>query len=99
MMNKADNIEKTTYNALINRLYVYTEKGVFGFLDKQTNINFSNDFSYLNRYYIVYIKKEIVINIKKVIILCYLKLMFIVMVLLEEIQEDLLLALLFMIPI
>ena len=48
MMNKADNIEKTTYNALINRLYVYTEKGVFGFLDKQTNINFSNDFVCFN---------------------------------------------------
>src|SRR3989338_1604030 len=48
MMNKADNIEKTTYNALINRLYIYTSKGVFGFLDKQTNINFSNDFVCFN---------------------------------------------------
>ena len=48
MENKADNTERITYNALINRLYVYTEKGVFGFLDQQTNINFNNDFVCFN---------------------------------------------------
>ncbi|HLC86406.1 MAG TPA: DUF87 domain-containing protein [Candidatus Nanoarchaeia archaeon] len=48
MMSKADNTEKSTYTALINRLYIYTKDGVFGFLDKQTNIDFSNDFVCFN---------------------------------------------------
>jgi hypothetical protein len=47
MSKKQENME-STYTALINRLYVYTEKGVFGFLDRQTNINFKNDFVCFN---------------------------------------------------
>lgn len=45
---QASVIEKPIYSALINRLYIFTEKGVFGFLDRQTNINFSNDFVCFN---------------------------------------------------
>ncbi len=39
--------EKVTYRALINRLYLYTE-GVFGFLNKQSNINYGKDFVCFN---------------------------------------------------
>ena len=40
--------EKVTYRALLNRLQMYTQKGVFGFLDRQTKINFSNNFVCFN---------------------------------------------------
>jgi hypothetical protein len=40
--------EKVTYRALMNRLQMYTEKGVFGFLDTQTKINFDNRFVCFN---------------------------------------------------
>ena len=40
--------EKVTYRALLNRLGMYTENGVFSFLNKDTNINFSNDFVCFN---------------------------------------------------
>jgi len=48
MERQASSMEKVTYTALVNRLYIYTTKGVFGFLDKQTNINFNNDFVCFN---------------------------------------------------
>jgi len=47
MDKKASQMEKVTYRALINRLYMYTE-GVFGFLSTQSNINFDNDFVCFN---------------------------------------------------
>lgn len=47
MDKKASSMEKVTYRALINRLYMYTE-GVFGFLNKQSNINFEKDFVCFN---------------------------------------------------
>ncbi len=37
---KASSMEKVTYRALINRLYMFTE-GVFGFLNRPTEIDFS----------------------------------------------------------
>ena len=40
--------EKVTYRALMNRIRMYTEKGVFGFLDRQTQINFDNNFVCFN---------------------------------------------------
>jgi hypothetical protein len=40
--------EKVTYRALMNRMRMYTEKGVFGFLDRQTQINFNNQFVCFN---------------------------------------------------
>ncbi len=40
--------EKVTYRALINRLHMYTKNGVFGFLDRQTQINFENNFVCFN---------------------------------------------------
>lgn len=40
--------EEVTYRALLNRLLMYTEKGVFGFLDRQTQINFDNKFVCFN---------------------------------------------------
>jgi hypothetical protein len=40
--------EKVTYRALMNRLHMYTTKGVFGFLDRQTQINFDNRFVCFN---------------------------------------------------
>jgi conjugal transfer ATP-binding protein TraC len=47
MSNKASRMEQITYRALLNRLYMYTE-GVFSFLNKQTSINFDNDFVCFN---------------------------------------------------
>ncbi|MEK6922145.1 MAG: DUF87 domain-containing protein, partial [Nanoarchaeota archaeon] len=40
--------ERVTYRALLNRLRMYTEGGVFSFLNKETNINFSNNFVCFN---------------------------------------------------
>ena len=40
--------EKVTYIALLNRLQMYTEKGVFSFLNKETNIQFDNNFVCFN---------------------------------------------------
>ena len=40
--------EKVTYRALINRIQMYTKKGVFGFLDRKTQINFDNNFVCFN---------------------------------------------------
>lgn len=40
--------EKVTYRALMNRIYMYTKEGVFGFLDRQTKINFDNNFVCFN---------------------------------------------------
>jgi conjugal transfer ATP-binding protein TraC len=42
MSKKATSVEKMTYSALLNRLYMYTE-GVFSFLNRQTTIDFDND--------------------------------------------------------
>ncbi len=47
MDKKASQMEKVTYRALINRLYMYTE-GVFNFLDKQSCIDFKKDFVCFN---------------------------------------------------
>ncbi len=47
MDRKASAMEKVTYRALLNRLYMYTD-GVFGFLNKQSNINFNNNFVCFN---------------------------------------------------
>ena len=47
MYKKAINAEKITYRALMNRLYMYTD-GVFSFLNKQTSINFNNNFVCFN---------------------------------------------------
>jgi conjugal transfer ATP-binding protein TraC len=47
MDRKAAQSEKITYRALINRLYLYTD-GVFGFLNKQSNINYGQDFVCFN---------------------------------------------------
>jgi len=47
MDKKASPMEKVTYRALINRLYMYT-KGVFSFLNRQTNIKFDNKFVCFN---------------------------------------------------
>jgi conjugal transfer ATP-binding protein TraC len=41
MEKKASQMEKVTYRALINRMYMYT-KGVFSFLNRQTSIKFNN---------------------------------------------------------
>lgn len=40
-------MEKVTYRALINRLYMYT-KGVFSFINKKTSIEFDNNFVCFN---------------------------------------------------
>jgi|GEM_PF-489576 len=45
---KAVHQEKVTYRALINRIQMYTKRGVFGFLDRQTKINFDNNFVCFN---------------------------------------------------
>ncbi len=45
---KAVNQEKVTYRALLNRLRMYTQQGVFGFMDRQTVINFDNKFVCFN---------------------------------------------------
>ncbi|MGV8162420.1 MAG: VirB4 family type IV secretion system protein [Candidatus Nanoarchaeia archaeon] len=47
MEKKAGTTEKMPYLALINRLFMYTE-GVFGFLNRQSNLNFDNDFVCFN---------------------------------------------------
>ena len=47
MDEEASQSEKVTYRALINRLYLYTE-GVFGFLNRQSNINYKKDFVCFN---------------------------------------------------
>lgn len=44
----ADKLEKVTYRALMNRLGMYTKEGVFGFLDRDTNIDFSSNFVCFN---------------------------------------------------
>src|SRR3989344_2977766 len=45
---KCHSQEKVTYRALLNRLGMYTDKGVFSFLNKETNINFTNNFVCFN---------------------------------------------------
>ena len=40
--------EKVTYRALMNRIQMYTQKGVFSFLDRKTQINFDNSFVCFN---------------------------------------------------
>ncbi len=45
---KAVQQEKVTCRALLNRLGMYTDKGVFSFLNKHTNINFNNNFVCFN---------------------------------------------------
>jgi len=45
---KAVSQERVTYRALLNRLGMYTDRGVFSFLNKDTNINFSNNFVCFN---------------------------------------------------
>jgi conjugal transfer ATP-binding protein TraC len=40
--------EKVTYRALMNRIQMYTKKGVFGFLDRKTQIDFDNKFVCFN---------------------------------------------------
>ena len=45
---KAVQQEKVTYRALLNRLGMYTDNGVFSFLNKHTNINFNNNFVCFN---------------------------------------------------
>ncbi len=47
MDKKASQMEKITYRALINRLYMYTE-GVFSFMNRQSSINFKNKFVCFN---------------------------------------------------
>ncbi len=47
MDKKASSMEKVTYRALLNRLYMYT-KGVFSFLNKQTKLKFDNNFVCFN---------------------------------------------------
>lgn len=44
---KANKVEKLTYQALLNRLYMYTE-GVFSFMNRETNIDFNSDFVCFN---------------------------------------------------
>jgi len=47
MDKKAAQMEKITYRALINRLYMYTH-GVFSFMNKHTSIKFDNKFVCFN---------------------------------------------------
>lgn len=47
LSNKASKTEQMTYQALLNRLYMYTE-GVFSFMNKQTSIQFDNNFVCFN---------------------------------------------------
>jgi conjugal transfer ATP-binding protein TraC len=47
MDKKASQMEKITYRALLNRLYMYTE-GVFSFLNKPSSIGFNNNFVCFN---------------------------------------------------
>ena len=48
LARKSGGMEKSTCRALLNRLRMYTDKGVFSFLNKNTNINFSNNFVCFN---------------------------------------------------
>lgn len=48
MDKKASPMEKATFRALLNRLSMYTKGGVFGFMDRQTKIDFHNDFVCFN---------------------------------------------------
>jgi hypothetical protein len=48
MDKKASAMEKSTFRALLNRLAMYTKGGVFGFMDRQTKIDFHNDFVCFN---------------------------------------------------
>ncbi len=48
LMKSVPKQEEVTYRALLNRLHMYTSKGVFGFLDRQTRINFDNKFVCFN---------------------------------------------------
>ena len=43
MEKNASSLEKVTFRSLINRLRIYVD-GVFSFFNKDTNINFNNDF-------------------------------------------------------
>ncbi len=45
---KAVHQEQVTYRALLNRIRMYTKEGVFGFLDRHTQINFDNNFVCFN---------------------------------------------------
>ena len=47
MDKKASQMEKVTYRALLNRLYMYTD-GVFSFLNKQSSMKFNNKFVCFN---------------------------------------------------
>ena len=47
MDKQASSMEKVTYRALINRLYMYTD-GVFSFFNKQTTLKFDNNFVCFN---------------------------------------------------
>lgn len=47
MEKKASAMEKVTYTAILNRLYMYTD-GVFGFLNRQSNIQIKNNFVCFN---------------------------------------------------
>lgn len=47
MDKKASPMEKSTYRALLNRLYMYTE-GVFSFMNRQSNIKFNKSFVTFN---------------------------------------------------
>jgi hypothetical protein len=47
LSSKANRIEKTTYQALLNRLFMYTE-GVFSFMNRQTQLNFNSNFVCFN---------------------------------------------------
>ncbi len=47
MSKKVGMLEKSTYRSLLNRISMYVD-GVFSFLNKQTNINFENDFVVFN---------------------------------------------------
>ena len=47
LSKKANKIELTTYQALLNRLYMYTE-GVFSFMNRETSLNFKSNFVCFN---------------------------------------------------
>jgi hypothetical protein len=47
LSKKANKIEIITYQALLNRLYMYTE-GVFSFMNRETSLNFKSDFVCFN---------------------------------------------------
>lgn len=47
LSKKANRIEKTTYQALLNRLFMFTH-GVFSFMNRETNLNFKSNFVCFN---------------------------------------------------